>query len=394
MGSLFKSKKVKETSEQELPRWLRQQYKTEFQRGDQLWDDAQTISDQLNRDPREVLGPSGMEQEAITDMLAGFEGVEGDLGGIYDKLMGSADSLSMFDPSRSIEDIRAGYESEYTDDVVDTTLAGMDRKREQERARNEAAAAATGGISNTRRAVSEAIGDNLFGMDRAAMEAQLRDDAYTQAATMGQNEAGLALNQESTRSDILGGAGGLQGQLAQLLETAMGAKGAYGAMERGLSQQQLDEERTNSQQQLDWLQSVYGNTRADKPGGVGTTTQTGKGASTGQQILGTAASLAGAWLSDEDAKEIDDKGLLEDGPGALDTVHKMAESERYTYKPGMGHRPDPHSGMIAQRLEKANPDLVIVDPESGLRQVDGAVVMTTIASALAEVDRKLDKWTG
>lgn len=66
---------------------------------------------------------------------------------------------------------------DYTDAVVDTTLSGMQRQAERDRLLREGRQAATGGISNTRSAVEDALAKNLTAESMAEVEARLRDDA-------------------------------------------------------------------------------------------------------------------------------------------------------------------------------------------------------------------------
>lgn len=87
--------------------------------------------------------------------------------------------------------MRAKYESGYTDDVVNTTMAGMDREAQRAQLQRDARGAAIGGTSNSRSAVADAVSGQLTGMNKAQMEAQLRDKAFNTAAQYGLQESDM-----------------------------------------------------------------------------------------------------------------------------------------------------------------------------------------------------------
>jgi hypothetical protein len=461
MGDFFKKGEKKTT--QDVPEWLKEQFQTDFEQGQQLYGEARGIANDLINNPREILGPDALEREGLDSVLAGIEtgemklgemerllGLsEGQLAGMGDTVDQAKDTLTEgYDESRaalddlgiprdaltamlgdtdmSMDDIRASYENAFTDDVVDTTLAGMDRKQQQELARLAAEGAAVGGTTNTRGAVADAVLTNLHNMDRAKTEAGLRSDAFNTAAEFGLQEAdlrrilagdlsdlsfeeqaalqGLADGEAGGLLDIAGAEGSIADRLSGLgsdygkmggmyadLGNQRGmAQAGFGELSRNLQQQQMDETRTAGKQAYSWLSDIYGKTRGQKANATETTQET---ASPFQQALGTAVAAAGAFAqSDETTKDVRQKGLDETGPGALDTVRNLGGLERYAYKSGEGHRSDEHHGYMAQRVEKADPDLVS-EGVGGTKHVDSYALMTTIAEAVAELDRKVEAAT-
>lgn len=129
------------------------------------------------------------------------------------------------------------YMSPYTEDVVNTTLAGFDTNASRLRAQQAAAGAGRGAFGGSRYAVGEAVMEGELARERAASEAGLRDRAFTTGASLsGQDadrrqQAGMAnaqlsqqaalANQQSELSRILAQAGfdqqaGLSNQQADL----------------------------------------------------------------------------------------------------------------------------------------------------------------------------------
>lgn len=132
-------------------------------------------------------GMSGQAKDFITDtglsdQAAGFAGDTG--------LSDEAAKAAGFD----MDALRQKYTSGYTDDVVNTTLAGMTRAADRERLGREGRAAAVGGTTNTRAAVADAVAQQLTGMNMAEQEAKLRDQGFRTAIEGAQGEAGLELD--------------------------------------------------------------------------------------------------------------------------------------------------------------------------------------------------------
>lgn len=273
MSGLFKPKQQTTTQTQNpyagLPDWVTKYYQEDAQTESGILDSSAAIAEWLSKNPSQVVGMSDDEKAALDGIL-----------NQTNKSMGYLD------------DARAAiggdkYMSGYTDDVVDTTLAGMDRNFARDVAARGASEASIGGIGGTRAAVADALGGQLHGMDRAAMEAKLRDDAFRFGSEMGLNEAGAL--------ESLAGSGmATAGQAGQFQST-------YGAMDRDLRQKQLEANRESGRDAMSWYTDVFNSTRQlpQTGGGVSTGTQPGK--SLFSNILGAASTAAGIWsaVSDE-----------------------------------------------------------------------------------------------
>lgn len=212
-----------------MPDWQREQLIGDAAFESEYRDTMANIASRAANKGRDIVGMSDRERAGLSTQtgatknlakgmgktIAGLNGVgvDSDLGDIRDpRAMGSVTgpgSWQMQDFA-DIDSIRSGYESGYTDDVVDTTLAGMTREAQRAQLERDARAASVGGLSNSRSAVADAVAGQLTGMNMAEMEAKLRDQAFNNAAQFGLEEAGMRndfnLGQEKARSDYALGA--------------------------------------------------------------------------------------------------------------------------------------------------------------------------------------------
>lgn len=81
------------------------------------------------------------------------------------------------------------YANPFDQQVIDVTLAGMDRNAGQVRAAQEAAAARTGAFGGSRNAIREALTEGELAQARAAQEAGLRQAGFNTAAALGMQDA-------------------------------------------------------------------------------------------------------------------------------------------------------------------------------------------------------------
>jgi hypothetical protein len=259
------------------------------------------------------------------------------------------------------------YESDYTDSVVDTTLAGMQRQADRDALARDSANAAIGGTSNTRQAVADALAGQLTGMNMAEVEAKLRDEGFRFGTEMGFEDADLASK--------------LSGQeLSQGLQLG-GAIGGIGEDYMNVDQEKLDAPKDA----LSWLSAMFGSTDPNAAQYLGTTqTETKPRPSTFSQILGAGTSLAGAWLaSDERVKE----DVSDPDGSALDKIRKLAARE-YSYLDGYGHTPDRTTGLMAQDIERAGITGAVMEID-GVKHVDPYPVLATVVQAVQELDRRV-----
>lgn len=133
------------------------------------------------------------------------------------------------------------YMSPYTDDVVNTTLAGFDANAERLRAQQAAAAAGRGAFGGSRYAIGEAVTTGELARERAASEAGLRDRAFTTGATLsGQDadrrqQAGVANAQMEQQARLAN----QQSEIARILAQA-GYDQQTGMFNAGQEDQSLD----------------------------------------------------------------------------------------------------------------------------------------------------------
>ena len=354
MSSLFKPKTQTTTSTQNpyagLPDWVTQYYREDANTGSGILDSSAAIAEWLSKNPTEVVGMSDDEKLALEGVLAQTNKSMGYLDDARDAIGGDR------------------YMSEYTDDVVDTTLAGMDRNAARERAARGASEAAIGGITGTRAAVADALGSQLHGMDRAAMEAKLRDDAFRFGSEMGLNEAGAL--------ESLAGSGmATAGQAGQFQST-------YGAMDRDLRQKQLDANRESGRDAMSWYTDVFNSTRQLPSTGGGVTTGTQPGKSLFSNLLGAASTAAGIWSAVSDERVKEDIEVEED---ALDKLRDL-EAYRYRYKDGYGDTREETTGLMAQDLERAGIVGAVREREDGVKVVEPYAVLATVVAAVRELD--------
>lgn len=354
MSGLFKPKQQTTTSTQNpyagLPDWVIKYYQEDAQTGSGVLDSSAAIAEWLSKNPSQVVGMSDDEKAALDGILSQTN-----------KSMGLLD-----DARAAIGGDR--YMSGYTDDVVNTTLAGMDRNFARDVAARGASEAAIGGIGGTRAAVADALGGQLHGMDRAAMEAKLRDDAFRFGSEMGLNEAGAL--------ESLAGSGmSTAGQAGQFQST-------YGAMDRDLRQKQLEANREAGRDAMSWYTDVFNSTRQLPQTGGGTSTGTQPGKSLFSNILGAASTAAGIWsaVSDERVKED-----IEVEDGALDKLRDL-DTYRYRYKDGYGDTREETTGLMAQDLERAGIVGAVRERGDGVKVVEPYAVLATVVAAVRELD--------
>jgi len=354
MSSLFKSKQQVSTQTSDpyatMPDWMKAAFERDdaFRQG--ILDKGAGIAGELEDDPRTILGLSGGEENARELLWDDYDEAE-------------ARSKAL------LAGLPGGYEDKYTDDVVNTTLAGMQRQADRDRLAREGKAAAVGGTSNTRAAVADAVAGQLTGMNMAEMEAKLRSDATRWGA-----ETGLA---ETELADQIGSGMFNRGT------TTSGALGSIAEQERALEQAQLDENRNAPRDALSWLSSLFSGTQYDKGPTGSTQTSSQPGNSPFQNILGAAASLGGAWLqSDEETKQ----DIVDLDPDkALSDLMGLRPAE-YQYREGYGHREDRHLGLIAQSAEGISGATRM--GENGKLELTAYPVLATVVSAVQQLARE------
>lgn len=217
--------------------------------------------------------------------------------------------------------------SAYTQNVMDPTLALMDRQRQQQLVGEQANIIGSGAFDSSRRGVFEAESSTGYNLARDAMMADLMRQGYNeaQAATMAQQQA-----QQGALASSAAGLTGL-GQMDQALQGA----GLAGAYEEFLRQQNDPYQR---------LQALTG-TGASAPVGQ-TQTQTRK-----PGLFDYVSAAATAASSDMRLKEnIEPAG--EFGGVKFYTWEWNEDGKR------VAHPDQPKFGVIADELKQSHPHLV------------------------------------
>jgi Chaperone of endosialidase len=382
--------------------------------------------------PSQVAGLDPMELQALTDTgtaVSAANATSQANAGLIDpssqyEMQKVAAPSSTLDPvyqaqDVSYDDLFAASSNPYTEDVVDTTLAAMERQMQQDQLVRDAQASAVGGLTNTRAAVGDAVAQNLGNMSMAQMEAQLRSEGYDAAS------AQALARQQADRADELAKQGlsleEAQAQAAQELAAAnfnlsqeaqlgdysntmfdnsvsaattleglsqneylrslglAGVEGALGETQRGLTQAEMDVAKND----LTWQAGINSSSNPGAMPTGQTTTGTEETPSMFNQLIGAASAGVGAYMqSDRRAKED-----ITDVDSALDKIARLSAHE-YRYKPGFGHTRDRTSGLMAQELETSGIVGAVRDI-GGVKHVDPYPVLATVVQAVNELREQM-----
>ena len=132
--------------------------------------------------------------------------------------------------------------SPFQQDVIDTTLKSFE-EQEAKRLRNlKAQAVQTGAFGGTREGVERAIFKSQSDLNRAALEAQLKQQGFTQA----QNLTAQAFNQQRA---LAGGQLGLAQQFPALVGQQIAGLTTLGGAQEGRQQQLLSADQQLAQRQ-------------------------------------------------------------------------------------------------------------------------------------------------
>jgi len=241
------------------------------------------------------------------------------------------------------------YQNPYTQQVVDTTLADLDRSRQMAIGRDQDRAIGAGAFGGSRSGVLEAETNRAFADQAARTAAGLRQGGFDRATSLaGQDinreignrgfQAGLFGNQLADQYNNLGLLSGIGGQQQQFQQQALNQ--AYG---------QYADAMGYGQKQLGLLSQAAGLIPQQS-----TTTQTGRQETGAGDVLGTAAQLAAVIWSDERLKEnIKPIGKSENG-------HNLYTWDWNDKAKELGVNTST-IGVIAQEVKKYMPKAVIQD---------------------------------
>ena len=369
MSSLFKPKMKTTTSTTDpwetMPDWLKRAYETDAGRREDLLDQGEEMG------PRDIEGINSTEQGAFDEFLRSMA---------QSNAMGddAAAGLAGVDLEGILPE--GGYEDQYVGDVVDTTLAGMQRQADRDSLARQSQGAAVGGTSNTRGAVADAVSGQLTNMNMGEMEAKLRSQGLQWGAGMEQDLAQLGLNKAGMDMERFGMMDNFANTSMDRSLAGYGIGQGFGEKERGLDQMEADADR----EQIGWLADLMAGTSSMKgPTGSTTIGQT-PGNSPFQNILGAGASLAGGWLSMQSDERV--KENVEDAGDALSKIGELGARE-YEYKSGFGHTKARTTGLMAQDIERAGITGGVHEVD-GVKHVDPYPILATVVQAVKELDQR------
>ena len=119
----------------------------------------------------------------------------------------------------------ASYMSPYQQQVIDTTLAEFDKQRAAQQQSISDAAVAMGGFGGGREGVMQAEYTAQSGKDRAALEAQLRQQGFSQAQAARQADMASRLGIGQAQAGMAQGLAGMAGQRGALSQAQAGMAG-------------------------------------------------------------------------------------------------------------------------------------------------------------------------
>ena len=226
----------------------------------------------------QVAGLSAREQEARRIADAGI--------GSFQPFLTSAQQLTGAGAGTGTGSVQE-FMSPYQQQVIDTTLQEFDRQAQTQEQRIRDQAVAAGAFGGGREGIQLAEFQTGSDRNRAALEAQLRQQNFGQA---------VARRDQAFRDQI-----GLASLVPQLTAGDVAAQGQLGAMDRTLSQAGLDATREATrqatflpQEQLDRFASQVTGIMGGYPAQFQTTNIPNP--SPLQQVLGIGSTLAGAYL--------------------------------------------------------------------------------------------------
>lgn len=245
----------------------------------------------------------------------------------------------------------------YQQQVIDATLADMDRRAALDQMDLDAAMVAGGAFGGSQHGVAKGIAMDEALRSRANVGATLRKEGFDTAAGLAQQDLDRMMENYRASIDALG-TGAAAGTDVATTEAALGAQ------RRGIQQARLDRAKANWMEERDWPW-----TQLDRYAGIlaggGNPAQNAAAApvttSTNPGVLTTAAGLGmtGLALFCDARIKTDERrvGSLRNGAGIYEFRYLWDE-------PGTVRL-----GPIAQEVAEVQPDAVITDPDSGYMAV-------------------------
>jgi len=292
----------------------------------------------------------------------------------------------------SLLDGLGNYMSPYTNDVVNTTLAGYDQDTGRTKAQQSLDLARSGAFGGSGAAITQSMTDAERGLGRASTEAGLRDRAFNTGASLSNMDAGRRQDASFANANLS------QNTTAQRLQALLsgdannranvGTQAALGSDMRAIEQQRLSapisllSARAGLQQSLPYnlftgqtsdgtMNGTSSSTTktSDPMGALGTLAMMAAAPFTGgASLLGmglgglgaTAGGLAAGALGGSAAGGLAGAGFLMSDERAKTDIETLGHDEKgrrwvsYRYR---GHK-ERHRGVIAQEVMRTDPHAV------------------------------------
>ena len=163
--------------------------------------------------------------------------------GIMGAGMGTAQGMA-FDPGTLAQTDLSQYQNPYTQQVIDTTMADLERQRQIQANQTGAQASAARAFGGSRHGVAESLTNEAFMRQGAQTAAGLRQAGFNQAQNMAQQDIQNRMMGQQART-------GAAGQLANIAQTGygMGRQATQDLMSTGTAQQALQQQLIDAAKQ-------------------------------------------------------------------------------------------------------------------------------------------------
>lgn len=283
----------------------------------------------------------------------------------------------------------AAYQNPYTDQVVNATMADLERQRQLQQVNDSARMTQANAFGNNRRGIAEAATNEAFDRTAASTLAGLRQQGFDTAANLMQSDMNRALQadtfsagqslsaQQANQQAGLAGQGQAISAASQLasvggMQQDAGYKGGLALQDIGNAQQQLAQARLDAQRNLGLEQQAIRNDSLGLNVGGGSG-MTSSGSSSGNSNTGIFQSI-----SDMRAKK-DIDYMSDDSP-----LQKLSflRGAQFRYRDDDEDEPMT-GGVMAQDVERVMPQAV---GRSGqYKTVDYGQVMGLLVDAVNEL---------
>ena len=297
------------------------------------------------------------------DQLQGFDATRNMFGQSmgYDPRSSLNALANMQAPSILDRDIGA-YQNPYTQQVIDTTLADLDRSRQMAIGRDQDRAIGAGAFGGSRSGILEAETNRAFADQAARTAAGLRQGGFDRATSLAGQDISREIGNRAFQAGLFGN------QLADQYSN-LGLLANIGRQQQGLQQAGLDQAynqfldaRGYGPQQIGLLSSALGLMPQQT-----STVQTGQQKTGSGDVLGTAAQLAAAvMMSDQRMK----KDITFIGKEKGHNIYSWNWNDKAK---SIGWDKFPTIGVLAQEVKKYMPEAVIKDADGYYRVNYGAL---------------------